>query len=152
MTDRETFERVRTHLLAQGRRAMRPTSEVAVPQCAFRTVTAAGETLHCAVGCLISDELYDPRMEGNLPGSFIVQGALVRAGILPAVGDTLSTEALLLLLMSVHDEARPARWERLLSTLADRKDLWSPEGGYLGESDPWRTFGSETWEEAVRER
>lgn len=148
MTDRETFERVRGHLLAQGRRAQDPEAET----CAFRTVTATGETLRCAVGCLIPDELYDLRMEGLSLNSGNIRRALVRAGILASGTEPPSTVQMLSLLMSVHDEARPARWERLLSALAEREDLWSPEGGYLGESDPWRTFGSETWNEAIRER
>lgn len=56
MTLREVFDKVKTHLLTQGKRAMLPGGYA----CAYR---GAGGT-KCAVGCLILDEAYDHRMEG----------------------------------------------------------------------------------------
>lgn len=49
------IERVRTHLRAQGRRALRGDGE-----CAYR----AADGSRCAVGCLIADGAYDRDMEG----------------------------------------------------------------------------------------
>lgn len=53
------FDRVVEHLYKQGRQAM----SAAAGGCAYR----GDNGLKCAVGCLIADEHYDPRMEGGSP-------------------------------------------------------------------------------------
>jgi hypothetical protein len=55
MTEQEIFDTVVRHLKKQGRRA------VDRGQCVYRHP----EGLKCAVGCLISDAEYYPRMEGQ---------------------------------------------------------------------------------------
>lgn len=59
-TYQETFDRVITHLKTQGRQAMLNAPEIALKgSCAYR----APGGLRCAIGCLIPDDLYDPRIE-----------------------------------------------------------------------------------------
>lgn len=59
---RETFDRVHDHLMEQGRRSVKD----AYPSlCVYRLNQPEGPPLRCAVGCLISDEAYDPEMEGQ---------------------------------------------------------------------------------------
>jgi hypothetical protein len=55
MTDREIFEKVRDHLLQQGRKSVNGGE-----RCRYR---GAGG-MKCAIGCLIPDTNYDPKMEG----------------------------------------------------------------------------------------
>ena len=63
MTPQEIFDTVAKHLFAQGRRAtIRETDiygEVSAA-CRYR----AEDGTKCAVGALIPDEVYDPKMEG----------------------------------------------------------------------------------------
>jgi hypothetical protein len=54
MTDQEIFDKVAQHLLAQGRPAR------AGDTCRYR----APDGSKCAIGCLIEDDQYAPRMEG----------------------------------------------------------------------------------------
>lgn len=56
MTPQEIFDKVATHLFAQGEMAMDPNTDT----CRYRTQDGK----KCAIGCLIPDELYDQRMEG----------------------------------------------------------------------------------------
>ncbi|MGQ7794514.1 hypothetical protein ACUN0C_19085 [Faunimonas sp. B44] len=51
----ETFDKVVRHLFAQGKQAKERDT------CRYRTA----DGLMCAVGCLISDEDYDPSFEGQ---------------------------------------------------------------------------------------
>lgn len=57
MTEQEIFNTVAKHLLKQGKAA---THEGKPYDCAYR---GQGGT-KCAVGCLISDDVYDKKMEG----------------------------------------------------------------------------------------
>ena len=72
MTMQQTFDKVVTHLLTQGRRA-----SSAKYGCAYR----AGDNLSCAVGCLISDEAYTPELEGSNVGADIVREAMIASGL-----------------------------------------------------------------------
>jgi hypothetical protein len=58
MEAQEIFDTVATHLLKQGRRSTYQGSDL---MCAYRGVDGT----KCAVGVLISDELYDGTMEGH---------------------------------------------------------------------------------------
>ena len=61
MTAQEVFETVARHLFAQGKQAMAKLPN-GVESCAYRAHDGKGR---CAVGVLIPDEIYDPKMEGN---------------------------------------------------------------------------------------
>jgi len=54
MTRQQIFTKVKNHLLSQNAKAMGKYGT-----CMYRT----GEGLKCAVGCLIPDDVYDPKIE-----------------------------------------------------------------------------------------
>lgn len=65
LTNQEIFERAIDHLLAQKQKSVQGKEEQPAEMiCRYRT----SEGLKCAVGCLISDELYDAHIEGTVPG------------------------------------------------------------------------------------
>lgn len=120
-TDKELFERVRTHLLAQGKRAIDKDDK-----CVYR----APGGLKCALGCLITDEAYTSICEGAGPGHVRVRdgewvgggylqgdalaNALTRSGI-PA---RASTRCMLQELQGIHDRIEPRGWAEHLDGLA----------------------------------
>jgi hypothetical protein len=59
-----TFNKVYRFLVAQGR----PSVNKATEKCLYRHQLRNGKVLKCAVGCLIPDRLYTPRMEGKTWG------------------------------------------------------------------------------------
>ena len=63
----EVADKVATHLFTQGEPATDSKGE-----CVYR----APVTLSCAVGCLFSDEEYDPKMEGNDASSIMEFGVI----------------------------------------------------------------------------
>ena len=71
MNKQEMFDKVSTHLFTQGERAMLPkeaqSDEFPAGLCAYR----APNGFKCAVGCMIPDEKYDPKMEGVCADSVI---------------------------------------------------------------------------------
>jgi hypothetical protein len=112
VNDRETFDRVKAHLLKQDRKSFGDNPDV----CAYR----GSGGLRCAVGCLIPDDRYDPRMEGVglgvldpisamhhdqglLPRADAIAKALVDSGCRASVG-------LLIRLQQVHDRFEPKDW------------------------------------------
>lgn len=102
MTPQEAFERAALHLLAQGRMAAAdsPTGL----KCYYRSP----DGLRCAVGALIPDELYDPRMENQRATAVIDEfslGFLAEANI----WDKRHELTLLDELQWEHD--RPAFWQ-----------------------------------------
>ena len=101
---KEIFDRVKTHLLAQGAKA-RHSAGV----CAYR----APNGLKCAVGCLITDEAYSDGLEGKNVKSDRVLPALIASGI-----STDSTPLhMLTRLQWIHDDTASIHWERELSHL-----------------------------------
>lgn len=87
MDKQEIFEKVATHLFTQGERAM------GIEVCQYR----ADNGRMCAVGCLIPDELYNPRMEEN--------DAITIIGNFPLPNYFKKNKMLLDALQSVHDHA-----------------------------------------------
>ncbi len=59
MTLQEIYDKVKAHLIAQGRPAMEDDT------CCYRTASG----LKCAVGCLIPDDRYQPGFEGEAIGA-----------------------------------------------------------------------------------
>lgn len=92
LTKQEIFNKVRDHLLKQGKRAMRGSRG-----CAYRTPTG----LKCAAGCLILDEFYRPEFEGLLAQSEAVKNALIESGVNTNNETTLS---LVQRLQDIHDD------------------------------------------------
>lgn len=136
MTDREIFERVRAHLLKQGRKAESTVTDCdggLTNECRYRG--DAGRM--CAVGCLVSDEAYRAAMEGS-----VVRQLELRNGMWSAVGrdDDLanalndsgiparaSTKQLLVELQSLHDARSVSVWGEELDSMASE---FTSEGEY----------------------
>ena len=104
MINQKVFDKVAKHLLTQGVPATRLTA--AGPECAYR----GDEGRACAMGCLISDEEYDPTMEGG-----DVYTLVKKFGVLKDYNiDLLSS------LQDIHDADKPCDWpDWLRSTAAD---------------------------------
>ena len=95
MTKREVFDRVKTHLLAQGQKALLPASYETTeePHCAYRGANG----LKCAAGVLITDEHYHKDLETFATVHKDVRVALLASGV---PEDALK---LVDLLQSIHD-------------------------------------------------
>lgn len=115
ITLQSIFDRVYRHLLAQGKPSVLPDGS----GCAYRGANG----LACAVGCLIDDEHYDPKLEGSSVMDHDVETA-VRASL----GGDVPSDAWPMLadLLEVHDEADPKRWARELGYVADTYGLEAP--------------------------
>lgn len=111
LTLQQMFDKVVTHLRKQGERAMNGAV------CAYRGV---GNT-QCAVGCLIPDEIYDPKMEGRGVYGLCDDFPAVRA-LLP----TVAHQTLALDLQSVHDSFAAQSWESALKRIAKLHHLKMP--------------------------
>jgi len=109
MHDQKTriFLAVSNHLLAQGRRSIKEDAG-----CAYRGGDD-GE-LRCAVGCLISDENYDHRLEGK--GSDFPS---VRQAVEESIGEVLieESEVLLSKLQALHDQHDTSVWPQRLAEM-----------------------------------
>lgn len=137
-TDRELFERVRTHLLTQGRRALSAMTK----SCRYRMAATEamggryGEGnafLRCAVGCLVSDAAYAQHgagMENESLDHSIVRDALRESGV-PI--DRTETWRMLSTLQSLHDGLGPAVWRDVLAEL-ERRFLDPVNGSWTAES------------------
>lgn len=113
MTNREIFDIVKNHLLAQNSQSLASSGI-----CAYRGVHGA----KCAIGCLIPDDIYDPIFEGmgvtdwnlvddNRPGRPTAFKAVLKQIFADA---DLQTHFLLRDLQGCHDMWEPEFWaERL---------------------------------------
>ena len=102
---KEVFDRVKTHLLAQGARARNDEG-----LCLFH----APSGLKCAVGCLITEEAYsDESLEGYSLWEPEVSTALGASGIV----DDPRTLDMLHRLQNIHDCLSPTAWEVALDDL-----------------------------------
>jgi hypothetical protein len=68
----KAYETIRAHLIQQGR----PAKDLQTGSCFYR----AEGGLKCAVGCLISDEAYNEKLEDHTPSDERVQEALRKSG------------------------------------------------------------------------
>lgn len=118
MRKQEIYNTVRDHLLNQNKQS------IIDGVCQYR----GPKHTMCAVGCLIPDELYDPRMEGasllhpkdghvDTTNINLIWPALRQAGI------TARHAQLLKRLQDVHDADLPADWPRKLANVAAQFDL-----------------------------
>jgi hypothetical protein len=108
-TEQELFNRVKTHLLNQGAKAETDESTHGIKMCQYH----AESGLKCAVGCLITDEVYRPSMEGLDLTDRELWDALLDSGI-DMGGKTLS---ILQKLQNVHDSNDPSDWSRAIDTV-----------------------------------
>jgi hypothetical protein len=108
-TDREIFDKVRAHLLAQGKRSEQVNGYR--PVCMYR----GPDNTKCAVGCLIPDEDYSPEYENKQVGDRKLNGLLEKLGL-------RSHLRLLDHLQSVHDNEAVAMWPATLDEMAKRFD------------------------------
>lgn len=105
-TDQTVFDTVAKHLLRQRDRSM--CSVGSLLSCAYRGT----EGRSCAIGCLIPDDLYSPKMEGH--------GADRLRRHFPAMGMLLHDVSadLLTTLQDLHDLEDPEMWEDELREVA----------------------------------
>lgn len=108
MTKQEVFDKVATHLLAQGRTSyIRPGSKM----CAYRSDDGG----MCAAGKLIDGENYCRSMEGKRADVPPVMRALLASGV--NMLDT-AIRGMVLELQAMHDTRPPESWPNHLSTIA----------------------------------
>ena len=110
----EIFNKVKAHLLAQGKRSEDDHN------CLYR----GPDGLKCAVGCLIEDSAYNPTIEGSavvdITSSTNKESKLLRAALQDS-GVELNHQTINLLaqLQQLHDKLPPAGWSAHLKTIAD---------------------------------
>ena len=108
------FDKVVKHLLTQKRRSEGKQG------CAYR----GKDGDMCAVGCLISDKAYDPKIEGSSAHTTEVLATLAKSGV-PTYE---KMKALLTNLQYVHDECPIDLWKARLKDLAKQHNLtWKDE-------------------------
>jgi len=83
-----------------------------VSGCMYRS----SEGLKCAIGCLIPDELYDPKYEG-------VQVKNLPMEILDKIGLNQNDYLFLSRLQLLHDTYQPDEWKERLKDMADLYSL-----------------------------
>lgn len=121
MTNQEIFNKVRDHLLKQNAQALVPGTTT----CRYRDMRGN----KCAVGCLISDEMYRLDMEGLRVSDALLtdddysQWGRAKKIMVPALAQAigeLNTSNLNLLagLQNIHDNFLPPSWEKKLGQLA----------------------------------
>lgn len=116
MNTQELFDKVATHLLTQNAKAHNPDDldYLGHPRCMYRALDGK----LCAVGCLITDENYNPNQEG--------EPARVLKNIIElSVGRKLlhSEVRLLTELQSIHDRRQVKDWRYFLTKLAEENEL-----------------------------
>ena len=114
MTNQEAFTTVVLHLRKQGRRSTKPGGPRSTD--AYLCYYRAGN-LKCAVGALIPDEQYTPRMEG-LPVRLVQRNWPVLKGISPSLLSDLQI---------THDFSDPKEWENQFTFLAQAYELEVPK-------------------------
>lgn len=110
--NQEVFDRVRAHLLAQGKKSL-IIEDDGRRSCRYR----GPDGLKCAIGCLIHDEAYTPDLEDRHVRRLRVMRALEESGV-------MCTDLCLLSdLQSVHDGIAPSEWAGALAEVGKRFGL-----------------------------
>lgn len=103
------FYKVENHLLKQNERSV--TSVTSGEYCRYRSE----EGLSCAVGCLMTDDIYDYSLEGGSARDFDVVEALAPIiGVSPTIHRAKKID-LLHRLQAIHDGDRVDTWADKLS-------------------------------------
>ena len=119
MNEQETFDKVAAHLLKQNKKAEGPAIHVRAEDIEYTEAVCKYRSkggLKCAVGCLILDEYYDERMEGNSVSQLMHEfpNAMTAAGITDSNSDLLRD------MQEIHDCNEPEEWEYELKYCAAR--------------------------------
>ena len=132
MNRQEVFDKVRTHLLAQGRKSVIHCGTYE-ETCAYRSLDGS-----CAVGCLIPDELYDPEIEGTTVEGLLTTNATIAvvdglpiwtaqvadSPICRHLGiENLGDVEFLQQLQKIHDTVPPAAWADQLEAFRQKHGL-----------------------------
>lgn len=107
MNKQKIFNTVAKHLLTQGCQAIDPTINI----CQYKDHLGN----KCAIGCLISPEIYSPDLEGAAVDNYKVVAALNASGI--AYINSSDIE-LLQALQTIHDGVMTHLWKERLQLLA----------------------------------
>jgi len=109
---RQTFDKVKKHLLKQGERSMKADDSI----CVYHSK----EGLKCAVGCLISEEDYKRSFEQK--SVFDLERKLGTKKLETILNMKISDESIMMLfdLQAVHDDVPPKQWEKKLKQLEKR--------------------------------
>ena len=122
MNTQEIFDKVASHLLTQNVRSPFGGS------CLYR----APNGNMCAVGCLISKEVYDAQNYTDADDNVVnrlegagIRSIRVRGSVEDSIGRTLDDPELRLLmdLQGMHDRLGPEDWPARMQKFADRYDL-----------------------------
>lgn len=104
----EIFNKVKTHLLSQGKRSIIPWSH------GINSAYYGSDGCKCSIGCLIQPEFYSPALEGYAVSRDWVIEALESSGI-----DVKSLPNRFLWdLQTLHDSTEPCEWEEGLKKIA----------------------------------
>jgi len=134
MTKQEIFDKVVAHLRQQGVKCA--STEQGEELCAYR----GADGTKCAIGALIPDELYDPKVEGASVGALLNVGLPdLRTPESVRIADFLSrltkwdhdTQCAIFLdgLQRIHDGWPPIDWEREFGNFAKVWNLnFTPNG------------------------
>lgn len=130
----KTFDTVYIHLLKQGKKAERKTPDGKPFACQY----LADDGLKCAVGCLIPEENYTPKIEGLSVHSLFFTSIhdpdhkehnLLTNILCKSLGVPYLTKndiQFLADLQNIHDQRDPEFWPSELKRLADKHTLSIP--------------------------
>jgi len=107
----EIFDKIVTHLRTQN--------EKSVDDGGYSCVYLSPNGLKCAVGCLISKDAYDAKIEGQTACNSHVKKALELSGI----GVDEQLELMLIKMQYLHDDNTPDHWEEEFFKIAAQFDL-----------------------------
>lgn len=120
------FDKIVDHLLSQMQQARNDSN-----RCCYRAKTLKGDTLMCAVGCLIDDANYSPKLEDRPMSSAVVWRAVAKSQNM----DFLETDNegnhymdgylvdRLISLQQIHDNHPSDVWEQMLQEFAEAHEL-----------------------------
>jgi hypothetical protein len=121
-TLQEIFDQVKDHLLTQNQKAVNPNTA----DCMYRT----SEGLKCAVGCLISDEEYNPTFEGVASIGLLQYDTILSnqysksiiQSYIPIELDGIKID-FIQSLQAIHDGGDPSEWISRLKSFAEYNNL-----------------------------
>lgn len=109
MNRQEVFDKVTSHLLTQNK----PSEDEDKENCLYRS----SEGLKCAIGCLIPDELYTPKLEG-ITVDHLPENILNFIGI-----ESKEDLHFMKSLQVIHDFCHVIRWKSELKKFASEYGL-----------------------------